>query len=148
MINMNNTQVNCNMLLFVLGSVCIVTGWSIHSHPHTRWYSQSQTFHIFLSYIHVYLSKAEYVSQSNLHVYNTQIMPVLIVGELASILSNGRYYFCVWGNIFSSIMHHLVTVICKCTVVDLAGWTHVTPWLHTYLSLHLGLLLFLNLSPY
>ncbi len=39
-----NKQVNCNMLLFVLGSVCIVPGWSIHSHPHTRWYSQSQTF--------------------------------------------------------------------------------------------------------
>ncbi len=60
----NYTQVNCNMLLFVLGSVCIVTGWSIHSHPHTRWYSQSQTFHTFLTYLYVYFSMAEYVSQS------------------------------------------------------------------------------------
>ncbi len=62
------------MLLFVLDSVHIVTGWSIHSHPHTRWSSQSQTFHTFLSYLYVYLSKSEYVSQSNLCVYNTQIM--------------------------------------------------------------------------
>ncbi len=59
-----NTQVNCNMLLLVLGSVCIVTGRNIHSHPHTRWYSQSRTFHTFLSYLYVYLSKAKYVSQS------------------------------------------------------------------------------------
>ncbi len=59
-----NTQFNLQYVLFVLGSVCIVTGWSNHSHPHTRWYSQLQTFHTFLSYLYVYLSKEEYVSQS------------------------------------------------------------------------------------
>ncbi len=59
-----NTQVNCNRLLCVLGSVCIVTGWSIYSHPHTKWYSQSQTIHTLLSYQYVYLRKPEYVSQS------------------------------------------------------------------------------------
>ncbi len=59
-----NTEVNCNMLFFDLGSVCIVTGWGIHSHPHTGWCSQSQTFYTFSSYLYVYLSKAEYASQS------------------------------------------------------------------------------------
>ncbi len=72
-----NSQVNCNMLLFVLDIVHIVTGWSIHSHPHTRWYSQSRTFHTFLSYLYVYLSKAEYVSQSKfacIHANHVQLL--------------------------------------------------------------------------
>ncbi len=51
------------MLLFVLVSVYIVTDWIIYSHPHTSWNSLSWTFHP-LSYLYVYLSKAEYVSQS------------------------------------------------------------------------------------
>ncbi len=48
-----NTQVNCNMVCLFWDSVCIVTGWSINSHQHTRWYSQSQTFHT-LSYLYVW----------------------------------------------------------------------------------------------
>ncbi len=63
------------MLLFVLISVCIVIGLSIRSHQHTKWFSQSRTFHTFLSYLYMYLSKAEYISQSKFAVYNTQIMP-------------------------------------------------------------------------
>ncbi len=35
-----------------MGSVCIMTGWGIYSHPHTSW---SLAFHIFLSYLYVYL---------------------------------------------------------------------------------------------
>ncbi len=31
---------------------------------HTSWYIQSETFHTFLFYVYVYLSKAEYVTQS------------------------------------------------------------------------------------
>ncbi len=80
------------MLLFVLGSVCIVAGWSMHGHLHTSWYSQSQTSHTFLSYLYVYLSKQNMLANQNLHVYNTQ--SCTIVGELASSPMEGSI---VWA---------------------------------------------------
>ncbi len=69
-----NHQVNCNRLLFVVGSLCIVTGWSIYSSPHTRWYSKSWTFYTFLSYQCLSESQNKLANQ-NLRVYNTQIRP-------------------------------------------------------------------------
>ncbi len=58
-------QVNYVIFHCLFWAVCVL--WlaeAFTTHPHTRWYSQSRTFQTFLSYLYVYLSKAEYFSQS------------------------------------------------------------------------------------
>ncbi len=101
-----NTQVNCNMLLFVLGSVCIVTGWGIHSHPDIRWCSQSQTFQTFLSYLYVYLSKAEYASQSKFaciqHANHTQLLESYLS---SSTMEGGRGPYIFEKYIYLCLLH-------------------------------------------
>ncbi len=96
------------MLLFVLGSVCIVTGWSIHSLPHTRWYIQSQTFHTFLSCLYVYLSKAEYVSQSKFarlqHTNHAQLLESSLAMEGMKITDT------VWNGVYHEQQHMYIVM--------------------------------------
>ncbi len=65
--------------------LCIVTDWSIHSHPYTSLYIQSGTLHTFLSHMCVQNLLANQICV----LYTTKSCP--IVGELPSFPMEGRY---------------------------------------------------------
>ncbi len=62
-------------LVTVCPGQCALWLAEVFTATHTLGDSGNHSFHTFLSYLYVCLSKAEYISQSNLHVYNRQIMP-------------------------------------------------------------------------